>query len=633
MADINLKTETPDTSLPTTGFLFGADSQAASAPSVFTVQSVATTLLGSTTLSGATITADAPVLNMSQTWNNGAVTFTGLKYNVVSDTSAAASLLMDLQVGGTSRARLIKDGTLQLGGATSELQCLGVVLNNGTIGNTAWGVYLAGNSGDMTMRNTGSLAWTSGVATGTKDLLLTRRAAANLRFGAADVGATTATVTITIAAPGVVTWSSHTLSTGTPVVFTTTGALPTGITASTTYYAVVVNDNTFQIASSVANAIAATPTVITTSGTQSGTHTGTRYNITQRLSMQSVTGVTDRLGADLFIQGSQGTGTGAGGSIIFQVAPAGGTSNGVQNGLATTAQFGPFQGKLYLGSASPTSSNYAIWGDGTNTWVNAPTSGGYVHFGSLDNWGVAVHPASVRISSNFTLGWTASNPGAALDTILARDAANTLALRNGANAQIFRVYNTFTDASNYERLNIGYDSNICYVETSGAGTGTQRNLTVGGAIIDFRTGANSRWNINGSGHFITALDNTYDIGALSATRPRNVYVGTAVEGASGAYFGWNARAALYSDATNNIRLSGWGASINLLQFGGTTSSFPALKRSTTTLQAVLANDGGFTNIQGKLTTETAYTAGSIVPTGYLTLYDSTGTAYRVPCVV
>src|SRR5882672_10454126 len=36
------------------------------------------------------------------------------------------------------------------------------------------------------------------------------------------------------------------------------------------------------------------------------------------------------------------------------------------------------------------------------------------------------------------------------DTYLTRDAANTLAQRNGVNAQTFRIYNTFTDASNYE---------------------------------------------------------------------------------------------------------------------------------------------------------------------------------------
>jgi len=71
----------------------------------------------------------------------------------------------------------------------------------------------------------------------------------------------------------------------------------------------------------------------------------------------------------------------------------------------------------------------------------------------------------------------------------------------------------------------------------------------------------------------------------------------------------------------------------LFQFLGATSSFPALKRSSTTLQARLADDSAFASVQGKLTTDTAYTAGALVPTGYITIYDSTGTAYRVPCLV
>lgn len=96
--------------------------------------------------------------------------------------------------------------------------------------------------------------------------------------GGAVVGTgSTATVTITIAAPGVVTWAGHGFSTTIPqpVVFTTTGALPTGLTAGTVYYTVPssVTTNTFEVATSVANAIAGT--AITTTGTQSGTQTGT----------------------------------------------------------------------------------------------------------------------------------------------------------------------------------------------------------------------------------------------------------------------------------------------------------------------------------------------------------------------
>lgn len=79
----------------------------------------------------------------------------------------------------------------------------------------------------------------------------------------------TATVTMTIANPGVISWASHTLTNGDPVSFSTTGALPTGITAGTTYYVVNAGSGTFQIAATVGG------TAIETTGTQSGVHTAT----------------------------------------------------------------------------------------------------------------------------------------------------------------------------------------------------------------------------------------------------------------------------------------------------------------------------------------------------------------------
>lgn len=77
------------------------------------------------------------------------------------------------------------------------------------------------------------------------------------------------TVTMTIANPCVVT--SLDIPTGTPVVFTTTGALPTGLTAGTTYYWIRTGSTTGNVATSFANAQAGT--TITTTGTQSGVHT------------------------------------------------------------------------------------------------------------------------------------------------------------------------------------------------------------------------------------------------------------------------------------------------------------------------------------------------------------------------
>ena len=66
-------------------------------------------------LGGGTITASDPIIDMAQTWNNGAVAFTALKANVTDTASAAGSLLMDLQVGGSSRFKVNKTGEVVLG--------------------------------------------------------------------------------------------------------------------------------------------------------------------------------------------------------------------------------------------------------------------------------------------------------------------------------------------------------------------------------------------------------------------------------------------------------------------------------------------------------------------------------------
>jgi hypothetical protein len=79
------------------------------------------------------------------------------------------------------------------------------------------------------------------------------------------------TATITIASPAVVT-STILYSEGAAVVFSTTGALPTGITAGTTYFAFNNAGLTFQLLDEAGN-------IVNTSGTQSGTQTITPNDI------------------------------------------------------------------------------------------------------------------------------------------------------------------------------------------------------------------------------------------------------------------------------------------------------------------------------------------------------------------
>jgi hypothetical protein len=83
-----------------------------------------------------------------------------------------------------------------------------------------------------------------------------------------------ATATMTIANPCVVTISSHGMTAGTPITFSTTGALPTGVTAGTTYWVGNVATSTFNLYDTYANSILGGATGrVATSGTQSGTHT------------------------------------------------------------------------------------------------------------------------------------------------------------------------------------------------------------------------------------------------------------------------------------------------------------------------------------------------------------------------
>jgi hypothetical protein len=85
---------------------------------------------------GATgsIAASDP-LTVTQTWTDAAVTYTGLQVNVTDTASAAASLLMDLRVGGVSRASVRKDGRI-FGDANTALSLSGGFLNFHSFGTT-----------------------------------------------------------------------------------------------------------------------------------------------------------------------------------------------------------------------------------------------------------------------------------------------------------------------------------------------------------------------------------------------------------------------------------------------------------------------------------------------------------------
>lgn len=168
------------------------------------------------------------------------------------------------------------------------------------------------------------------------------------------------------------------------------------------------------------------------------------------------------------------------------------------------------------------------------TFASAPTNGFYLP--SASSIGVTVQGteyarfgAGLVLRSNASLVWSSGAIGSAQDSGLYLDAASTLAQRNGTNAQTLRLYNTYTDASNYSRLSTAWDGTDLSMTIENLGTGAGRHFAIGPVSatgqLRFRTNGTLRWSVNESGHLLAGADNTYDIGSSGANRPRDVYAG------------------------------------------------------------------------------------------------------------
>jgi hypothetical protein len=169
----------------------------------------------------------------------------------------------------------------------------------------------------------------------------------------------------------------------------------------------------------------------------------------------------------------------------------------------------------------------------------------------------------------FSSSTTVGTPGT--DTKLFRDAEGVLAQRNGVNPQTFRLYNTYTDANTFERLNIKWDTNVLKIGTEkGTSGGTAR-------AMELQTDGVTRLTIATNG--LATFSGTVSIGAgaqLNLNQGK-LYSSSRAGMSSPADGIW----LMYNDAENNF---------NRLQFGGTTSSFPAIKRNGAAIQIRLADD-------------------------------------------
>jgi hypothetical protein len=214
----------------------------------------------------ATIGTDALVFTQYTVGSNTVATTTGNntfeKAQRGAFTTGTDGATVTLDFSASNNFRLILGGSRTLGVPTNMVAGQSGVINMHQ---------------DATGSRTLAYAWCFSFAGGTAPTLSTGKYVMDQLVYMVN-RSSTATVTISIATPGVVTWVGHGLISGNKVQFTTTGALPTGLSASTTYWVDTLDDDTFRLATSFANLQAGT--FITTSGSQSGVHTGNALSVT-----------------------------------------------------------------------------------------------------------------------------------------------------------------------------------------------------------------------------------------------------------------------------------------------------------------------------------------------------------------
>lgn len=171
--------------------------------------------------------------------------------------------------------------------------------------------------------------------------------------------------------------------------------------------------------------------------------------------------------------------------------------------------------------------------------------------------------------------------------------SNVLSQINSTSAQRFDIYNTFTSATSYEKLRLGWATNIAIVGTEkGSGGGSARAL-------DLQTDGTTRVRIGSAGGA--------DFGAGT------IGLGSAI-GTSDASLVRSAAATLETTATS-------------FQLGGTSSAFPMLKRSSSVLQARLADDSAFASFSAGTLILNGGTSGTVT----FATVAATGTiAYTLP---
>ena len=203
--------------------------------------------------------------------------------------------------------------------------------------------------------------------------------------------------------------------------------------------------------------------------------------------------------------------------------------------------------------------------------------------------------SSVILGSAGSLRWGGANTnisGAANGDIWFNTKTATERLRIGADSQITQTAVLAADTGDETAFTINYTTNkatsgndyglrIVNTDTASPGTSYLMRMYSGGTAD-----GNEKLSLTNTGR-LTVKD--------------SVFAGASVQiGAAGA-FSWKtgatARSVIWSDADGNIRLTdSTFTDFGLLQLGGTTASFPAIKRNSAAIELRLADDSAVADL-------------------------------------
>jgi hypothetical protein len=347
---------------------------------------------------------------------------------------------------------------------------------------------------------------------------------------------------------------------------------------------------------------------------------GTTINSPLSTTLQSV---TDGMGnnSPLQLSTTQVTITGT-----FSTTAVSSLSNGVL--YVNTSNWANIQGRLGIGFFGDSSARLHVRGDGTNPIARFENNSG-VSFFRVNQAANASLTVGDDSTANF---FTLSIDGAGNANITGNSSSGkTLRVGNGGNSTTYRgaiadltggiynfvgtsnwillnTYNAFTyetgiagaaGASSYRIKNIIYTINNSGAQT-GTATGIFLNATetalngMGHNLMDLQVGGTSTFRVNRVGN----------IGSLSFAISRDASTG----------------------ADGNIVLTNTGGtSFGILKLGGTTNAFPAIKRNGAAIEARLADDSNYTDINAfNFNLENFGYVGSRTNSGYRISFPGTG---------